>query len=76
MRALNTKDLFTFVTDQMNKLDEGLISVDQAKAQASLLNQANNLLAYELKRAKLIAEHGEKIKIREIENDTVDREMI
>jgi hypothetical protein len=68
MKALNTKDLFSFVTDQMHKLDEGLISVDQAKAQSSLLNQANNILAYELKRAKLIAEHGDKMKIREVEN--------
>jgi len=72
MQAQNTKSLFHFITDQMNKLDQGLISVDEAKAQASLSNQAHNILTYELKRAQMVAEYGEKIRIREVEAKPFD----
>lgn len=69
---MNTKSLFHHLTQQMENLSQGLISVDEAKAQASLSNQAQNLLTYELKRAELLADYGEKIKIREIEAKPFD----
>lgn len=57
----------------MNKLDNGEITVDAAKAQASLAKQANNALMYELKRVDValkLAEHNRdtaKIELRECE---------
>jgi hypothetical protein len=52
MTPVNNKSLLGFIFDQMSKLDEGAISVDQAKAQANLAKQANNSLKYELELAK------------------------
>lgn len=76
MKPMNTKSLFHFLTDQMMKLDTGLITVEEAKTQSMLSKQAHNLFTYELERAKLLAEYGDKIKIREIEakpfDDTVN----
>jgi hypothetical protein len=48
MKAVNNKSLLSFVFDQMDKLNENLITVEQAKAQANLAKQANNCLRYEL----------------------------
>jgi len=36
----------------MDKLDNNEIDVEQAKAQSNLVKQANNILKYELDRAK------------------------
>ena len=47
----NTKDMLNFLFDQMIKLDEKDITVEQAAAQAKLASQANNLLNYELQRS-------------------------
>lgn len=53
MQPVNSKSLLTFVFDQMEKLDEGKIDVQQAREQSNLCKQANNLLKYELDRAKV-----------------------
>jgi len=63
----NTKELFSHAFDLMMLLKAKAISVDEAKAQAHLLKQSNNLLKYELDRALAIAKF-ENIEIREIES--------
>lgn len=81
MKPVNSKSLFSFICDQMDKLQESSISVEQAKAQANLAKQANNILKYELDRASVlmkIAEFnmenkGNKIEIREIESKSFDK---
>lgn len=63
----NNKDLFRHLIELMNKLDQRKIDVETAKAQANLAKQANNLLKYELDRAKAIAKF-ENLQLREIED--------
>lgn len=74
MKPVNNKSLLHFICDQMNKLDQGSITVDQAKAQANLAKQANNSLRYELERAELLIKlsmhnesASEQIEFREAE---------
>lgn len=52
MKPVNSKSLLAFTFGQMEKLDKGEIDNEQAKSQANLIKQANNLLKYELDRAK------------------------
>jgi len=59
--------IFSHLCDQMKKLSSNVISVEEAKAQANLSKQANNLLKYELDRAVAVAKYGEELNIREIE---------
>ena len=63
----NGKMIFSHLCDQMKKLSANVISVEEAKAQANLSKQANNLLKYELDRAVAVAKYGEELNIREIE---------
>ena len=66
-RNANTKELFRHSLDLMMLLKSKAITVEEAKAQANLLKQSNNILRYELDRA--IAEKKlENINIREIES--------
>ena len=65
--AANTKSIFLHLCEQMEKLDNAEIGVEQAKAQAVLAKQANNVLRYELDRAKFVEKHGSE-NIRNIEN--------
>ena len=53
----------------MHKLSVKAITVDEAKAQAHLAKQANNLMKYELDRAVAVAKFGEDFSdaLREIE---------
>lgn len=81
MRPVNSKSLFAFVCDQMEKLDSKEISVEQAKAQSLLVKQANNILKYEIDRANTlvkISEHnritGENIYLRDVETKKLTRE--
>lgn len=53
MKPVNNKSLLSFVFGQMEKLDEKLISVEEANAQANLTKQATSILRYELERAKV-----------------------
>jgi len=79
MKPINNKSLLHFIFDQMEKLDNNTISVDQAKAQANLAKQANNSLKYELDRAvvKMKIEEFNKtassqIELRECEGKNFD----
>ena len=61
-----SKGIFEFLCLQMEKLDEKKITVEHLKAQAGTAKQLNNLLKYELDRAKAIQKFKD-INIREIE---------
>lgn len=63
MKPVNSKSLLAFVFGQMEKLDEKLIDVSEAKAQAVLASQANNIMRYELDRSKVIMQLQEHNKI-------------
>lgn len=63
----NTKQIFKHLCDQMNKLSVKAISVEEAKAQANLAKQANNIMKYELDKA--VAEKKyEGLVVRDIES--------
>lgn len=79
MLPVNSKSLFAFICGQMEKLDKKEIDVQEAQAQSNLMKQANNILAYELKRAdtqmKLSLhnkQYSENIQLREIESKGFD----
>ena len=63
----NSKTLLDHMFDQMAKLSAGAIDVDEAKAQAALAKQANNVLKYELERAATLAKYSEYF--RQIEDE-------
>ena len=74
----NTQDLLNHVFDQMDKLSEGDITVQQAREQSNLVKQANNILRYELDRVQTairLQEHeemyGTKLGLREIESKPI-----
>lgn len=54
MAISTNKELFRHICEQMERLAAKKISVDEAKGQASLAKQANNLLRYELDRVKTV----------------------
>ena len=65
-QKVTTRELLRHSFSTMISLKTKAISIEEAKAQASLLKQSNNLLKYELDRA--IAEQTyEDLDIREIE---------
>lgn len=67
IKKVNSKELLKHSFNTMMLLKSKAISVEEAKAQANLIKQSNNLLRYELDRA--IAEQKfEKIEIRDIED--------
>ena len=75
MKPVNSKSLFSFICDQMDKLQEAQITVEQAKAQANLAKQANNIMKYELDRTNTLIKIEEfnknnatKVYLREIES--------
>jgi hypothetical protein len=63
----SAKGIFEFLCQQMEKLDKKQINVEQLKAQAGSAKQLNNLLKYELDRAKAIKKFPD-LNIREIED--------
>lgn len=63
----SSKALFKHLFDQMHKLSAKVISVEEAKAQANLAKQANNVQRYELDRAIASAKFGDKLKISELD---------
>lgn len=68
MKPANNKSLIHFLFDQMGKLDDKKISVDEARAMAGIAKQVNVSFKYELERAKLLKElEGTSIKLREVE---------
>jgi hypothetical protein len=67
-KTANSKTLFRHSFDLMQLLKQKAITVEEAKAQANLLKQANNILRYELDRA--IAEKKfDNLDIRQIEEN-------
>jgi len=79
MKPVNSKSLLAFVFNQMEKLDNGEIDNAQAREQSNLVKQANNLLKYELDRAKVkmeLTKHNAIYKdgttLREIESKNFD----
>ena len=79
MTPVNSKSLLAFVFNQMEKLDKGEIDNAQAREQSNLVKQANNLLKYELDRAKVkmeLTKHNAIYKdgttLREIESKNFD----
>jgi len=76
---VNSKSLFHFICDQMEKLDKETITVEQAKAQANLAKQANNVMKYELDRVNTEMKvrqfnltTGASIVIRNVESKNFD----
>jgi len=75
MKAVNNKNILAFIYDQMDKLDKGETDVEQAKAQANLAKQANNVMRYELDLVKTKMKlkehnktHGDNIELRNVES--------
>ena len=79
MTPTNNKSLLHFLFDQMEKLDQKAITVDEAKAQAAVAKQGNNCMKYELDRSRLlldIDQHrrltGDSIPFRNVEGKNFD----
>jgi len=79
MKPVNNKSLIAFLFDQMNKLDENIIDVEKAKAQANLAKQVNNAMKYELDLAKVKMEISTfnntsftKVELRNVESKNFD----
>ena len=66
-KIASNKTIFNHLFAQMISLQNGDISVEEAKAQANLAKQTNNITRYELDRAVAIAKFGEIIEIREVD---------
>lgn len=67
----------------MEKLDKSEITVEQAKAQAQIGKQVNNILKYELDRTKLLMElstfnkeNNKSVELREIESKAFDNNIV
>jgi hypothetical protein len=67
-KKVNSKELLKHTFNMMMLLKQKAISVEEAKAQANLIKQSNNLLRYELDRA-IALQKFENIDIRNIEED-------
>jgi hypothetical protein len=65
-KKVNSKELLKHAFNTMMLLKSKAINVEEAKAQANLLKQSNNLLKYELDRA-IAYQKFENLEIREIE---------
>jgi hypothetical protein len=68
IRKVTSKELLKHTFNMMMLLKQKAISVEEAKAQANLIKQSNNLLKYELDRA-IAMQKFENIEIRNIEAD-------
>jgi len=66
-KATNTKEFLKHLHNTMMMLKQKMISIEEANQQANLVKQANNLLRYELDKAKAIAKY-ENININNIES--------
>jgi len=67
-KKVSTKTLLKHSFDTMMLLKSGSINVEEAKAQANLLKQSNNILKYELDRAIAIQKY-DNIEIRNVEDE-------
>lgn len=64
----STKGIFDFLCSQMEKLDKKQISVEALKAHGNTAKQLNNVLKYELDRAKALKKYPD-MQIREVESE-------
>jgi hypothetical protein len=79
MTPVNNKSVLAFLFNQMEKLDNKEITVDEAKAISELAKQVNNSMKYELDRAsvkmKIRAhnfEYKDNIELRDVESKNFD----
>jgi hypothetical protein len=79
MTPVNNKSVLAFLFNQMEKLDNKEITVDEAKAVSELAKQVNNAMKYELDRAntkmKLRVhnfEYKDNIELRDVESKNFD----
>lgn len=79
MQPVNNKSLLHFIYAQMEKLDQGSITVEVAREHANLAKQANNCMKYELQRSATMMlldqykrESGTAIPLREVEGKNFD----
>lgn len=70
MKGSTTKDLMTHLCDQMKKLSVKAITPEEAGVQVNLVKQANNLLKYELDKAKAMVKY-EGIVINDITSEKI-----
>lgn len=61
----STNGIFIFLCEQMEKLDKKLISTEHLKQQANAAKQLNNVLKYELDKAKAL-EKFKDLKIKPV----------
>jgi hypothetical protein len=66
IKKVSSKELLKHTFNMMMLLKQKAISVEEAKAQANLIKQSNNLLKYELDRA-IAFQKFETLDIRNIE---------
>lgn len=71
MEPVNSRSLFHHLCKQMDKLEKKEINVQEANAQANLVEKARNLLQYELNRSKLTGKE-----LREIESKGFDNYQV
>lgn len=64
----SSKGIFEFLCTQMDRLAVGKIKVEDLKAQAASAKQLNNVLMYELNRAKFLQKFPGS-EIRNVESD-------
>ena len=64
---VNTKSMFSMLCIYMEKLDNKEIDTNQAIAMTKLVQQAGNLLNYELRRAMLMTNDSFKLEHRNLE---------
>lgn len=79
MKPVNNKSLLHFLYDQMEKLQNGQITKEQAREMSNLAKQANNCMKYELQRTAMLmavdqykSNTGHHIPLREIEGKNFD----
>ncbi len=67
IKKANSKELLKHAFNTMMLLKGKAISVEEAKAQANLLKQSNNILRYELDKALAVAKF-ENLDLKDIES--------
>ena len=80
MQIRNSKSLFHFLTDLMDRLDKDEIANEKARVQSSLAGQVTKVLYYELDRVKtqiMVSHHNQnqnfkKLELREVESTNFD----
>ena len=79
MKPVNNKSLTAFLFDQMEKLNNGETTIQDASTQVAIAKQINSQMRYELERARVIMEltqhnaiYKDGSNLREIESKNFD----